>query len=248
MNMLESGMSWGDYIVEEEAREDAPYLKMSLKQFEKAKEEAKHSKKFSSWNEWLSWATRLENRRAEDTEFKQRQKERVEEAAVINMTLQEFDAFKQKAKKGRFENWDMWLTWATKLEKVRADAENKKRIDRINWLFSERDEYVNEPWMNFGDVEEQKDAIEWIEGLILEMKGGAQRLATTKRKEVKNRRTEIAERLKKYIIVNKIQKMIRFYQNKQKEEINDMLKECFDAQYIANMPDMEENRYDLVNW
>jgi hypothetical protein len=42
--------------------------------------------------------------------------------------------------------------------------------------------------------------------------------------------------------------MIRFYQNKQKEEINDMLKECFDAQYIANMPDMEENRYDLVNW
>ncbi len=249
MTIFESSMSWGDYIVEEEAREDAPFLKMSLKQFEKAKEEAKHSKKFSSWNDWLSWAKRLENRRAEDAEFIQRQKGREEEAAVINMTLQEFNDFKQKAqKKERFENWDLWLTWATKLEKVRADAENKKRIDRINSLFSERDEYVNEPWMNFGDLEEQKEALEWIEGLILEMKGGAQRLETTKRKEIKNRRTEIADRLKKYIIVNKIQKMIRFYQNRQRAEIDNMLNECFDAQHIENMPDMGENRYDLVNW
>jgi hypothetical protein len=249
MNTLESGMSWGDYIFEEEAREDAPYLKMSLKQFEKAKQEAKHSKKFDSWNDWLAWATRLEKRRAEDAEFIQRQRGRVEETAVVNMTLQEFDDFKQKAKKKeRFENWDLWLTWATKLEKIRADAENKKRIDHLNSLFADREDYINEPWLNFADLEEQKEAIEWIEGLIVSIKGGEQRLAATKRKEIKEKRTENVNHLKRYLTANKIQKMIRMYQNTQRQEINNMLNECFDAQNITDMPDMQENRYDLVCW
>jgi hypothetical protein len=249
MNLLESGISWGDYIVEEEEREYAPYLKMSLKQFEKAKQEAKGSKKFDSWNDWLAWATRLEKRRAEDAEFKERQKQRAEETAVVNMTPQEFDDFKQKAKKKeRFENWDLWLKWATKLEKIRADAENKKRIDQLNSLFAERDDYINEPWLNFGDLEEQKDAIEWVEGLIISIKGGEQRLAATKRKEIKEKRTEIVKSLKMYLTANKIQKMIRMYQNTQRQEIDNMLNECFDAQNITDMPDMQENRYDLVCW
>jgi hypothetical protein len=244
------GMSWGDYAVDLERREDAPYLKMSLKQFEKVKEEAKHSKKFDSWKEWLAWATRLERLRAEEMEFKNAQKERVEKAAVLEMTPEEFDQFKQNAKKKeRFNNWDEWLAWATKLEKLRADNENKKRVAELNALFDERDEYIEEPWLNFGDVEEQKDAIEWIEDRIRSIKGGEMRLAATKRKEIKEKRTEIVNSLKLYITALKIQKMIRSFKTAQSKEIDDMLNECFNAQDIfEDMEDMGENRYDTVNW
>lgn len=242
-------MSWGDYAVELECREDKPYLSMSLKAFEKAKEDAKTSKKFSSWNEWLSWATRLERRRSEDAEFAQRQRGREEESAVLKMTPQEFDEFKQKAKKKeRFENWDLWLTWATKLEKTRADAQNKERVQQLNSLFDERKEYIEEPWLNFGDIEEQKDAIEWVEELICNMKGGAQRLAATKRKEIKEKRTEIVNKLMLYITALKIQNTFRTINNNKKKEINDMLNECFSPQDFEDMPDMPENRYDTVVW
>jgi hypothetical protein len=243
-------MSWGDYMVEEERRQDAPYLKMSPKAFEKAKEEAKTSKKFYSWNDWLSWATRLEKLRAEDMEFKNAQKERAEKAAVLEMTSEEFDQFKQKAKKKeRFNNWDEWLTWATKLEKLRADNENKKRVAELNSLFEERQEYIEFPWLNFGDVEEQKEAIEWVEDRICKLKGGEMRLAATKRKEIKERRLEIVKDLKLYITVLKIQKMIRSFKTAQSKEIDDMLNECFNAQDIfSDMEDMGENRYDTVDW
>jgi hypothetical protein len=244
------GMSWGDYAVDLERREDAPYLKMSVKQFEKAKEEAKHSKKFSSWNNWLAWATRLEKLRADEVEFKNMQKERAEKAAVLEMTPEEFYQFKQEAKKNeRFNNWDEWLAWATKFEKLRADNENKKRVAELNALFDERQEYIEFPWLNFGDVEEQKDAIEWVEDRIRSLKGGEMRLAATKRKEIKEKRTEIVNSLKLYITVLKIQKMIRSFKSAQSKEIEDMLNECFNAQDIFNdMEDMGDNRFDTVNW
>ena len=55
--------SWGDEILLEEAMADAKYIAMKRPDWENEKRKAKADKRFKSWNEWLAWASRIDNKR-----------------------------------------------------------------------------------------------------------------------------------------------------------------------------------------
>ena len=55
--------SWGDEMMVEEQMADAKYIKISRPEWEEEKRRAKTSKRFKSWNDWLAWASRVDDKR-----------------------------------------------------------------------------------------------------------------------------------------------------------------------------------------
>ncbi len=55
--------SWGDEIKYEEDLADAKYLRIPRAAWEEEKRRAKIEKRFKNWNDWLVWASRIDNKR-----------------------------------------------------------------------------------------------------------------------------------------------------------------------------------------
>ena len=56
--------SWGDEMKLEQDRADAKLVKLSRTAWEDEKRLAKTQKRFRSWNDWLLWAQRIDDKRA----------------------------------------------------------------------------------------------------------------------------------------------------------------------------------------
>ena len=54
---------WGDEVKYEEDLADAKYLRIPRQAWEEEKRLAKANKRFRSWNEWVAWASRIDNKR-----------------------------------------------------------------------------------------------------------------------------------------------------------------------------------------
>ncbi len=55
--------SWGDEMMVEEQMADAKFVKIARPEWEEEKRRAKTSKRFRSWNDWLAWASRVDDKR-----------------------------------------------------------------------------------------------------------------------------------------------------------------------------------------
>ena len=60
---LMSGMGWGDAMDMEEEKGDKPYLTMSDAEFNEVKQIRKVNRHFKNWDDWLTWARRIEGKR-----------------------------------------------------------------------------------------------------------------------------------------------------------------------------------------
>ena len=54
---------WGDEVKYEEDLADAKYIRIPRQAWEDEKRRAKAEKRFSSWNDWVAWASRIDNKR-----------------------------------------------------------------------------------------------------------------------------------------------------------------------------------------
>lgn len=54
---------WGDEVKYEQDLADAKYLRIPRHAWEEEKQRAKTEKRFCSWNDWLAWAQRIDNKR-----------------------------------------------------------------------------------------------------------------------------------------------------------------------------------------
>lgn len=55
--------NWGDEVRLEEEMADAKFVSMKRPEWEEEKRRAKTSKKFRSWDDWLAWASRIDDKR-----------------------------------------------------------------------------------------------------------------------------------------------------------------------------------------
>ena len=55
--------SWGDEMIFEEELADNVFVNYPRPQWEEEKRRAKFDKRFKSWGEWLSWASRIDDKR-----------------------------------------------------------------------------------------------------------------------------------------------------------------------------------------
>ena len=62
---LQTGRGWGDTCLRMEEEEDNQFLHISEKEFNAIKLHRKVNKHFQSWNDWLTWARRIEKKRIE---------------------------------------------------------------------------------------------------------------------------------------------------------------------------------------
>ena len=81
--------SWGDEILLEEDLADAKYISMKRPDWENEKRKAKADKRFKSWNEWLSWASRIDNKRM----MKARMSTKVVERSELSYLLDTYDDY-----------------------------------------------------------------------------------------------------------------------------------------------------------
>lgn len=54
---------WGDEVKYEQDLDDAKFVRLSRPQWEDEKRRAKTEKRFRSWDDWLVWAQRIDNKR-----------------------------------------------------------------------------------------------------------------------------------------------------------------------------------------
>jgi hypothetical protein len=57
--------NWGDEMVYEEEKADNKFVVMPRVEWEHQKQLAKIEKRFRSWGDWLSWVSRIDNKRRE---------------------------------------------------------------------------------------------------------------------------------------------------------------------------------------
>ncbi len=55
--------SWGDEMMVEEQMADSKFVSIPRPDWEEEKRRAKTSKRFKSWNDWLAWASRVDDKR-----------------------------------------------------------------------------------------------------------------------------------------------------------------------------------------
>lgn len=91
---LIEGMSWARVVELQEELDDAPYIRMSDAEFRAAKESAKRSRKFSSWDLWLSWAKRIEGKRRIAAQPQPQPRER-DEVTVLLALRADYQRFPQ---------------------------------------------------------------------------------------------------------------------------------------------------------
>jgi len=127
--------SWGDEMLFEDEMKDAKYIAMKRPEWENEKRNAKVDKRFKSWNEWLAWASRIDNKRM----MKSRLSTKVVERSELSYLLDTYDDY-MKIPSAHFRDQKHMDREINKIEKeILACVGGKDALNRMKIKYADFD-------------------------------------------------------------------------------------------------------------